>query len=125
MIDIPYNQPIGTVRLVPSPVQSVDAKCLVGVSIQSQARYLIYLYRDFLAHGYEELLFVPFSDCDRTAFEAGERSLLSVILESPSLIFVRDYADRMYSTEVEQKDYRGRLPLSLLPDKDSFLKIIE
>ncbi len=125
MIDIPYDEPIGTVRLVPSPIQDVDVKCLVGVSIQTETCYLIYRYRDFLARGYEELLFIPFSDCDATAFECGEKSLLSVILDSPSLIFVRDYADRMYSTEVEQKDYRGRLTLSLLPDKDSFLKIIE
>lgn len=125
MIDIPYDEPIGTVRLVPSPIQDVDVKCLVGVSIQTETCYLIYRYRDFLARGYEELLFIPFSDCDRTAFEAGEKSLLSVILESPSLIFVRDYADRMYSTEIEQKDYLVRFPLSLLPDKESYLKIIE
>jgi hypothetical protein len=125
MIDIPYNEPIGTVRLVPSPVQGVDAKCLVGVSIQSQTRYLIYMYRDFLAHDYEELLFIPFSDRDARAFDSGEKSLLSVILDAPSLIFVRDYADRMYSTEIEQKDYFLRFPLSLLPDKCSFLKVIE
>mgnify|MGYP006052694865 FL=1 len=122
MIDIPYDEPIGTVRLAPSPIQDVDVKCLVGVSIQTETCYLIYRYRDFLARGYEELLFIPFSDCDSTAFECGEKSLLSVILESPSLIFVRDYADRMYSTEIEQKSYLLRLPLFLLPDKNSFLK---